>query len=560
VADRYAGSLTDVLRLAVPRRHAAAEAEPGVTRPPPPATPEPGGWVRYPAGPGLLTALASGGSPRAVWTALPGLGWLDQLARAVGATVSAGRGALVVVPDHRDVVRMDAVLTALLGEGQHVVLTADLGPKERYRRWLRVRRGQVPAVVGTRAASFAPVADLGLVAVWDDGDDLLAEPRAPYPHVREVLALRSHLGPTALLVGGYARTAEGASLVAEGYARSLVPERGALRAAAPRVRATDDGVGSSRGESEDAAMARGARLPTLAWRTARDALRAGPVLVQVPRAGYLPAVACARCRTRATCPHCHGPVALSERGGAPSCRWCGRVFAAWACGECGETRLRASVVGARRTAEELGRAFPSVPVLTSGGSAGVLPDVSPRAALVVATPGAEPVAEGGFAAALLLDAWALLDRPDLRAAEETVRRWLAAAALVRPADAGGRVVVVADPSARAVQALVRWDPVGFSDRELADRRVAGLPPASRVAVVRGAGEAVADLLRRAELPATAHVLGPVPAGDAELRAVVRAPRRDGLALAAALKAAAGMRSARKEADPVSIHIDPVELG
>ena len=39
---------------------------------------------------------------------------------------------------------------------------------------------------------FAPVAGLGLVVLWDDGDDLHAEPRAPYPHAREVLVLRAH--------------------------------------------------------------------------------------------------------------------------------------------------------------------------------------------------------------------------------------------------------------------------------------------------------------------------------------------------------------------------------
>ena len=59
------------------------------------------------------------------------------------------------------------------------------------------------------------------------------------------------------------------------------------------------------------------------------------------------------------------------------------------------------------------------------------------------------MADGGYAAALLLDGWALLGRPDLRAAEETLRRWLAAAALVRPAPAGGRVVVLADVGAGA---------------------------------------------------------------------------------------------------------------
>ena len=81
-------------------------------------------------------------------------------------------------------------------------------------------------VAGTRAAVFAPVADLGLVAVFDDGDDLLAEPRAPYPHAREVLMLRSAARPCALLVGGFARTAEAQLLVESGWARPIVARAG----------------------------------------------------------------------------------------------------------------------------------------------------------------------------------------------------------------------------------------------------------------------------------------------------------------------------------------------
>ena len=88
----------------------------------------------------------------------------------------------MVVPDARDLDRLDTAVTAVLGPGQHAALHASLGPAERYRRFLRVRRGQVRVVLGTRAAAFAPRRELGLVAIWDDGDDLHAEPRAPYPH------------------------------------------------------------------------------------------------------------------------------------------------------------------------------------------------------------------------------------------------------------------------------------------------------------------------------------------------------------------------------------------
>jgi primosomal protein N' (replication factor Y) len=312
-----------------------------------------------------------------------------------------------------------------------------------------------------------------------------------------------------------------------------------------------------------------ARLPSLALRTARTALGAGPVLVQVPRRGYLAAIACARCRAQARCAVCGGPLRVGGSNEVPDCRWCGALAVDWACSRCGSDRLRALVTGAARTAEELGRAFPGVPVRTSGGPH-VLAAVSAEPALVIATPGAEPVAADGYAAALLLDGWALLGRPSLRAAEETLRRWLNAAALVRPA---GSVVVLAEASLPAVQALVRWDPVGFAERELAERAELGFPPAMRMAAVTGPSTAVAEFVGSAALPDRAEILGPIPAEilgpagpngaepdpEPAERALIRIPRTDGLALARALHAAQAARSARKDGAPVRVQLDPAEV-
>ena len=165
------------------------------------------------------------------------------------------------------------------------------------------------------------------------------------------------------------------------------------------------------------------------------------------------------------------------------------------------------------------------------------------------------MASGGYAAALLLDTWALVGRMDLRASEETLRRWMAAAALVRPASGGGQVVVVADAALPPVQALVRWDPVWHAARELEDRIATGLPPAMRIATLTGTAPALADFMGRLELPARAAVLGPTP-HEAGLRTLIQVPRAAGLTLAAALRRAAGERSARKESDPVNVRIDP----
>jgi primosomal protein N' (replication factor Y) (superfamily II helicase) len=618
VADRYAGTLADVLRLAIPPRHAAAERDApqaGTSPAPEPARPEPGSWSRYPNGAAFLSGLAEGRPVRAAWSALPGSaqagsaqpgpaqagpaqagpaqagpaqagpaqagsaqagpGWPAEIAVAAATTAAAGRGVVIVVPHARDLDRVDAALTEAAVD--HACLAAELGPAERYRRWLTVRRGLVRVVAGTRAAMFAPVAGLGLVVLWDDGDDLHAEPRAPYPNAREVLALRAHRTGAAALIGGFARTTELTQLVAGGWARPLAGSAEALRQAAPRVRAAPDEAELAR---DAAAMT--ARLPSLALRTARGGLAQGPVLVQVPRRGYLAAVACARCRAQARCATCAGPLEIAGSHGTPGCRWCGALATDWACARCGSGQLRALVTGAARTAEELGRAFPGVPVRTSGGQH-VLAVVPAEPALVIATPGAEPVAPGGYAAALLLDGWALLGRPSLRAAEEALRRWLNAAALVRPA---APVVVLAEAALPAVQALIRWDPVTFSERELAERAELGFPPAVRMAAVTGPPEAVSDFVgtlssSEGGLPDQAEVLGPIPLEGARgyggraaphdqggsggdrppeaSRALIRIRRRDGLELARALHAAQATRSARKDGGAIRVQLDPAEV-
>lgn len=568
VAARYAGTRADVLRLAVPPRHARVEREtPTAPTQPLVAAVDRTRWESYERGGQFLTALAESRAARAVWQALPGDPWPDRFAEAAAQAVQAGRGVLAIVPDQRDVDALWRAATASLGESSVVALSAGLGPAARYRRWLAALRGSARMVIGTRSAVFAPVTDLGLVMVWDDGDDTLAEPRAPYPHAREVAMLRAHQMRCGALIGGYARTAEAHALVRNGWAHDIVATRPVVRARTSRVVALDD---SGYADERDPA-ARTARLPSVALRAARSALEGGaPVLVQVPRRGYVPALACGRCRAIARCRHCTGPLSLPEAGSAV-CRWCGRVDPALRCPRCGSDAVRAVVVGARRTAEELGRAFPGATVITSGGD-GVVAEVADRPALVVATPGAEPRAPTGYGAALLLDSWALLGRQDLRAAEDTLRRWLAAAALVRARGDGGVVVVVAESSIPTVQALIRWDPVGHAEAELAARTEVGLPPSVHIAALDGTAEAVEALLDHSELPDDAERLGPVelppgarrPAGVAPdapvIRMLVRVRREHGLALAAGLRRAVGVLSARQDHEPVRVQIDPLHIG
>ncbi|WP_309075524.1 primosomal protein N' [Paenarthrobacter sp.] len=578
VAARYAGTLSDVLRTAIPPRVAKVEKEllagdlDAALEDLKPA-PDAHAWGSYANGAAYLQHLASGGSPKAVLTALQGFGpesWPALVASAVATVRASGRGAVVVVPDYRDLEQLETALAKVLPTSDVARLTADDGQTPRYRNFLRLLSGAAGVAIGTRSAAYAPVKDLGLVVCWDDGDDLHIEQRAPYAHSREVLLLRAEQENAACLMASHSRSTELQRLVEMQWAVPIEAARTTVRCTVPRVLNTADSY-----EQERDPLARIARLPGAAWRAAKEGLERGPVLVQVARAGYAPSLVCETCRELARCNACQGPLAVSSSSAMPACRWCSTPAPQWRCTHCSGTKLRRGAAGVMRTAEELGRAFPGKAVVTSSGEhiKATVPDAP---ALVVATVGAEPVAPDGYAAALLLDGNSLLRRENLRAGEDTVRRWFNAASLVKPAGQGGLVVITADDTA-ATGALLRWDASGYASRELALRKELQLPPAVRVASVTGsradvvhfsdALEANAELASAAKLrkagPAPVQLFGgaqPSAAeNDAEVRTLYFIPYADAATATRAMRAVKAANAAKRTSGPVQLRLDGVDV-
>ncbi|HXR45208.1 MAG TPA: primosomal protein N', partial [Pseudolysinimonas sp.] len=393
VADRAAGSAADVLRLAIPPRQARVEkawlarseqAHPGIGAIPPLDGYRPGeveGAVRtrervaLSVEPGVVR-LGSG-----AWVGR----WAVALGRLAAGVVAAGESAILVVPEHREQDQLAAVLAELLPPDPLVQLDARRPNPERYRGMLRAA-GEAPVVVlGNRSAVYAPATRLGLIAIWNDGDPLLAEPLTPYVHARDAALVRQEQQGSALVIAGHTRTTDVQRLVELGWLRELAPER------TRRIRV----IPTANMAAPDRLAAQ-ARIPSIAWREATAASKLGPVLVQVARPGYAPGLRCAECGEAARCPRCGGPL---RPGAVPSCAWCGAPDAGWRCPNCSSTRLRPAGIGATRTAEDLGRAFPGTLIVLADGEHAIQ-TVEDRPSLVIATRGAEPIAAGGYRAVL----------------------------------------------------------------------------------------------------------------------------------------------------------------
>jgi primosomal protein N' (replication factor Y) len=439
-------------------------------------------------------------------------------------TLAAGRSSILVVPDHRDLDRVLAALADLVPAEQVVRYDSRQTNPDRYRAFLRSLEDAPCIVVGNRSAVYAPVR-AGLVVIWDDGDPLLGEPLAPYVNARDAALLRQGEEGSALLLAGHTRTTDVERLVALGWLRDIRATRRVL----PRV------ILSTPQEMEQPTAQ---RMPSSAFLAAREATAEGPVLVQVSRPGFAPSLVCAECRAPARCAHCGGPLGARHRGAVPVCGWCGRSARAWTCPTCSSTKLRLASSGSERTADELGRAFPGVRVIVADGAHPV-ERVDAKPALVVATRGAEPAAEGGYRAVVLLDGPRMLQSPDLRIGESCLRWWSNAAALA----AHGAPIHLVGVNGQAARALATWNQSGYARSELESRAPLHMPPTTRVALVEGSAAAVSRALialGELALPSDA-VLGPVPVESddipARVRALVRFEYGAGTRVVTALRAA-----------------------
>ncbi|WP_040434609.1 hypothetical protein [Schaalia vaccimaxillae] len=553
IADRHICTLSQVLSLAIPARHAATEkavlktAQSLVDTPVTHNDFDESPWQEWNAGPALIEHLSGGGSPRAVWTALAHYK-RAQLACMVQATLASQRSVLIVVPTSWQAQEISENLAQDTGFG--IDLTgSDVAAATRYQVHLTSLQGQTRIVVGTRSAVWTPLQSLGLIVVWDDADDRLVEQRAPRCDALDVAVARSHLEDCALVCGAYSRSIKAQALVQSGWAASLVPNDTARHLSAPKIHVHGEAEADREGPSGYS------RLPSAALRMIRNGLKVGPVLVQVANAGYVPAIRCGRCHKTARCPQCAGQLSMSVNG-TITCTWCSREATQWRCQVCSSTKLRAVRVGSERTAEELARNLSDVSILESSSTHRITRHILDKPQVVVATAGAEPQATNGYEAVLVLDAQAIAGRPELWAPQEALRRWFNAFSLLAP---GRHGMIIGQIGSELGQAMVRWDPVDAAQRLLDEREALRFFPATTIIALDGPSSQVLPVVAQIDAPILGTVDRKDPAtGQAFVRCLVRVEKAQSLDLLKNLAQIQRTRASRKM-PVIKMTVNPPEL-
>ena len=224
--------------------------------------------------------------------------WVQLFLERAHEQSQLGKSSLLVVPDFRDQHLLLEAAQAL-GLANVVNYSTEQVKSKRYAAFLQALAQKPSIVIGSRAAVYAPSHQIGLIAIWDDGDSNHWEHNSPYIHSREAALIRQSQIGCNLLIASHSRSAEAQRLVEIGYLNDEVASFNR-----PNLAVSDEGY----------------RIDGLAYKTIREGLASGPVLVQVGAKGNSVSAYCQTCSSRALCKECNGPLWLDSKG-QPKCRW-----------------------------------------------------------------------------------------------------------------------------------------------------------------------------------------------------------------------------------------------
>ncbi len=451
---------------------------------------------------------------------MTGSGKTEVYLRVIAAAIAQGGQALVLVPEIALTPQLVDRFRRRFSSGV-IAVHSGLTGNERRDAWRAAHNGEARIIIGTRSAVFTSLPRLALIVVDEEHDASYKQHEGFRYSARDLAVVRARRAGVPVVLGSATPSLETLENSASGrYSKLRLPHRPGA-AQAPTMALVDlRRHGSDQGLSTPAMQS-----------MARHLDAGGQVIVFLNRRGYAPSLFCNACGWVAPCAHCDARMTLHLRAQQLRCHHCGAHGPVPAvCGQCGQP-LNPVGQGTERVEETLARLFPQAPLArldrdtasARGAVQSVLGRVHSGEARILV--GTQMLTKGhhfpDVTLVVVLDADQGLFASDFRATERLAQTITQVAGRAgREARAGEVLIQTEFPEHPLLNRLLTEGYEGFAASALEERREAGWPPYSRLAMLRAEARdsagldaylrAAADSSRALNEPAV-KVLGPASA-------------------------------------------------
>ena len=274
----------------------------------------------------------------------------------IAHTLSLGRQAMLLIPEIALTPQIVPRFQQLFGDGV-AVIHSNLSLGQRMDEYKRIRRGEARIVIGTRSAVFAPLSDMGLIILDEEGERSYKSDNAPRYHAADVAKHRCRTHGASVLLASATPSLESYYYAQRGLYQLLeMPERYG-NAVLPTVDIVD--------MNQERAQGNGSEFSNLLTQQLQQNLAAGEQsLLLLNRRGYHTIIACCDCNTPVECPNCSVPLTYHRANDSLMCHYCGYCAPpVQECPNCKSTHLKQMGFGTQKLEEALGEIVPGARIL-----------------------------------------------------------------------------------------------------------------------------------------------------------------------------------------------------
>ncbi len=285
-----------------------------------------------------------------------GSGKTSVFEKLIDDTVKSGRQAMLLIPEIGLTPQILKRFRSMFGE-RVAVIHSGLSLGQRLDEYKRIKRGDADIVIGTRSAVFAPLDNIGLIIIDEEGERSYKSDSSPRYTTHDIAKQRCAFHGASLLLASATPSIESYYLAERGAYRLLEMKERYRNAPLPEVSIVD--MNLERGEGNRTEFSR-----RLAEEINVNLQKGEQSILLLNRRGYHTIISCCDCYQPVYCPNCSVPLTYHKKNNKLMCHYCGYVSdPVTVCPSCGSERLKNMGFGTQKLEEELSMFFPRARVL-----------------------------------------------------------------------------------------------------------------------------------------------------------------------------------------------------